>query len=541
MELTLPMDVIAIMNALTEAGFQAYIVGGAVRDVLLYDKVEPTDWDFTTDATPEQILEIFPEAFYENEFGTVAIAREHVREQFQLGSVDQEHLTADTVSSVKQKTIDLEQATKIHESLVGKQDDTQSGQSENGRDAKERNSQTLNTEYRVPKSVFEITTFRSDGMYTDFRRPDEVTWGKTIEEDLKRRDFTINAMALKINSKIQIPNSNNTIYYHLTPNTYSFIDPHSGQQDLDAKILRTVGEANVRFQEDALRMLRAIRFSVQLEFEIHPQVLNAIAQHADLIQHVSWERIRDEFLKMIASDHPKLAIELLDETHLLQYILPELIQAQGVEQGGHHTTDVWTHSLDALDSCPSPDPIVRFATLLHDIAKPQTFARNGRTITFYNHEIIGSRVAKNIATRFRLSKNDIQRVFTLVRYHMFHYQPENTDAAIRRFMRKVGLENINDIIDLRIGDRLGSGARETSWRLEEMKQRMQEQLHQPFSVNDLAIDGNDLMTELQLRPGPLFGKILNTLFEEVAENPELNSKDVLLEKAQQLASNLSNN
>ena len=189
--------------------------------------------------------------------------------------------------------------------------------------------------------------------------------------------------------------------------------------------------------------------------------------------------------------------------------------------------------------CPSTDPVVRLATLLHDIAKPQTQAITPETITFYNHEVVGARTARSIAQRLRLSKKDVDRIFTLVRFHMFYYQPHNTDASIRRFMRKVGLANIDDILDLREGDRLGSGARKTSWRLEEMKQRMMEQLHQPLDVTDLALNGHDLMTELELKPGPEIGRILNSLFELVLDQPELNQRQSLLQEARTLAANAS--
>ncbi len=509
MALTLPIDTIMILNALSTAGYSAYIVGGAVRDLLMGKDQEPTDWDFTTNATPEQIQKLFPESFYENQFGTVAITREHVREQF--GLPVELHQAEQDRSTAAQKVINLEEATKIHESLSSSQ------------------PPTTNHQPPTTKSVFEITTFRSEGLYSDFRRPDAVNWGTTIEEDLQRRDFTINAMAISLQT---------TNHQPPTTNQYHIIDPHHGQEDLKLRLIRTVGDPHTRFQEDALRMLRAIRFSVQLGFDIETKTFNAISDHAELIKHVSWERIRDEFMKMIASPNPRRAIDLLDQTKLLTHILPELIAAKGVQQGGHHISDVWTHSLDALQSCPSTDPVVRFATLLHDIAKPQTYRNVSGKITFYNHEIVGARVARNIAHRFRLSNEDIQRIFVLVRHHMFYYQPHNTDAAIRRFMRKVGLENINDIIDLRIGDRLGSGSKETSWRFEEMKRRMQEQLHQPFSVHDLAIDGHDLMTALNLTPGPLLGKILNTLFEEVLEHPELNTKEELLAKAKALVQTL---
>lgn len=513
MTIQIPNDVRAVLSALQKAGFKAYLVGGAVRDLLMHPENKPTDWDFTTDATPEEVLALFSESFYENEFGTVAVSRNHLREQFGLPAEEKELSNAENTRQAEnstQKVIDLESAGKIHKSLLSQPTplmDTGSVQ---------RADQPQITNHLQQKQIFEITTFRSDGVYKDFRRPEQVTWGKIIEDDLQRRDFTINAMAIQVSDM-----------------DHTLIDPHHGQADITAAMIRTVGDPASRFQEDALRMLRAIRLSVQLNFAIDEATWDAIIQHAGLIQHVSWERIRDEFLKMLASDFPREAIELLDQSNLLCFILPELLEAKGVEQGGHHTTDVWTHSLDALGSTPSRDPVVRLATLLHDIAKPQTFDRQHGTITFYNHEIIGARVAKNIAERLKLSKHDSQRIFLLVRHHMFYYQPENTDAAIRRFMRQVGLENINDIIDLRIGDRLGSGARETSWRFEEMKQRMQEQLHQPFAVTDLAIDGNDLMREFKLKPGPHIGKILHTLFEQVLENPELNTKAALLEKAKE--------
>ena len=261
--------------------------------------------------------------------------------------------------------------------------------------------------------------------------------------------------------------------------------------------------------------------------EIDDKTYQAIFDHAHLIEHISWERIRDEFLKILGSDFPAEGVEILDDTKILEYIMPELLEGKGVKQGGHHITDVWTHSIEALRETPSIDPIVRLATLMHDIGKPRTYALKNGDITFYNHEIVGSRMASKIAKRLRLSKKNIQRIFILVRQHMFHYQQHNTDAAIRRFMRKVGLGNIDDILDLREGDRLGSGAKRTSWRLEEMKQRMIQQLNQPMEVKDLKIDGNDIMKEFDLKPGRVLGEILNYLFEQVLEDPNLNTKETL--------------
>lgn len=523
MRLTLSLPALSILKTLQEAGYEAYIVGGAVRDLLLQAGNDQTalmtDYDFTTSAKPEEIQALFPESFYENTFGTVSITHEDLMTQ--LGR--KETVSPSPIEAPKNRIIDLAQASKIHTSLQA--------QVQNPDESAESSSHPLFPEYQ-------ITTFRSDEVYDDFRRPSSMNWGTTLEEDLERRDFTINAMALKVESAVinDILNRVKENVVELEPDHYTLIDPHLGQTDLQAGVIRTVGEPSVRFQEDALRMMRAIRFSVQLNLEIDPATFDGITARAELIKHVSWERIRDEFIKMLKSNYPAEAVELLDVAGLLTHILPELELTKGVEQGGHHTTDVWTHSLDALRSTPSQDPVVRLATLLHDIAKPQTQAFQNQTVTFYNHEIIGSRVAKAIAERLRLSKDDCQRVFTLVRYHMFHYQPHNTDAAIRRFMRKVGLQNVDDILDLREGDRLGSGARKTSWRLEEMKQRMIEQLHQPMAVTDLAINGSDLMQEFQLKPGPVIGQVLHELFEKVLDHPELNTRENLLREAKTLIS-----
>lgn len=506
MKLAIRKEALYVIKTLQAAGFEAYLVGGAVRDILLADKNESDpaqaikDYDFTTNAHPEEIQALFPESFYENEFGTVAITHQELLAQMGLSrnqiKLPRPHLPP------QNRIIDLSQATKIHESL-GTPAEVETQQDE------------VNW---LPN--FEITTYRSDEVYADFRRPDpeKLTWGTTIEEDLKRRDFTINAMALKAVKKDQ----------------FELVDPFGGIDDLNRHLIKTVNEPPARFQEDALRMLRAIRFAVALNFQIDEATFEAIIQHAELITKISWERISDEFMRIIGSQYPAEGISLLDEAGVLKHLLPELIEAKGVEQGGHHNTDVWTHSLDALKECPNHDPIVRLATLLHDIGKPRTFELRDNKITFYNHEIVGSRIADRIARRFKFSKLERKRLFTLVRYHMFYYQPHNKDASIRRFMRQVKLENIDDILDLREADRLGSGARKTSWRLEEMKQRMIDQLHQPMSVTDLAIDGHDLMTEFDKKPGSWIGDLLKQLLEKVMDNPEINSKEKLIEISKSL-------
>jgi tRNA nucleotidyltransferase (CCA-adding enzyme) len=547
MQLVLPFEVVLLANKLTEAGFESFLVGGAVRDLLLRQIREPhattaltTDYDLTTNATPEQIMALFPESYYENDFGTVSLTHadwltQLQQEQWQLPANNmQTQLTAiQQQTSVKNRLIDLVNATKIHISL-------------------KPTPTTDDFENSVPTTVspllvhpFEITTYRAEGDYTDHRRPNTVSWGKTIKEDLTRRDFTVNAIALELRSvsllvKNALRNSSTALptHFSLTEADYHLVDPHQGLKDLHEGILQTVGNPADRFAEDALRMLRAIRLSAQLDLAISDATFQAIVDQSELLANISAERVRDELLKMLSSNRPKQAIELLDETNLLQFVLPELLDAKGVQQGGHHTTDVWTHSLDALASCPATDPIVRLATLIHDIAKPYTYDTSQGTITFYNHEIIGSRVASKIGRRLRLSKRDTDRLFLLVRHHMFYYQPENTDASIRRFMRKVGLEHIDDILDLREADRLGSGAHKTSWRLEEFKQRMIEQLNQPLDVTDLAINGTDLMEQLELKPGPILGKLLHELFELVMEEPELNTREQLLARAKLLLEEL---
>ena len=512
MQLTIPLEVLAVLHTLTKAGYDAYIVGGAVRD--LVRAVPAVDFDFTTNATPEQIQALFPESFYENEFGTVSITPHHLRAQLALPTPP----LPLTPPSPSNRIIDLASATKLHQSL------TQQASAV---------AEAAEPPYEEP---YEITTYRSEGSYSDHRRPDAVAWGTSIADDLSRRDFTINAMAISVSPEYlnSVLTSSTTMAEYtavLSTDHFSFIDPYHGQDDLAADIIQTVGDPSQRFQEDALRMLRAIRFAAQLRYTLTEPTRAAITQHAGLLRHVSLERIRDEFGKMLISSRPKAAIEALAATGLLATFLPELLQAQGVQQGGHHTTDVWTHSLDALENCPSSDVVVRLATLLHDISKPETYALSNGQPTFYNHEVVGSRVAKRIAERLKFSRRDCERIFILVRFHMFHYQPENSDAAIRRFMRKVGLAAIDDILDVREADRLGSGARKTSWRLEEMKERMIEQLHQPLDVTDLALNGNDLMTELSLAPGPVIGKLLQGLFEIVLEQPEANTREKLLELA----------
>lgn len=450
----IPSFVLDVFKIFEERSFEAYLVGGCVRDLLLERTVK--DWDFTTNATPEEILSLFPDGFYDNSFGTVGIP-------LKLG------------------------------------DETK---------------------------VLEITTFRTEHGYKDRRHP-EVQWGKSIEEDLERRDFTINAIALRIAKG--------------EPSHFTIIDPFDGQKDIDARVIKAVGDPDKRFKEDALRLMRAIRLATELTFSIEEKTLASLTEDAPLLKEIANERVRDEIMRILASDYPYEGIMLLRNTGLLQIILPELLEGVGVSQerpGRHHTTDVFTHNVMSLKLCPSKDPVVRFATLIHDSGKPRVASTDEEGyVIFHNHEIEGAKMAYHICERLRFSKKDRQKVVTLVRWHMFTVDEKATDAAIRRFIRRVGVENVKDMIDLRIGDRLGSGTETAeSWRLKLFKKRIEEQLAPaPFSINDLAIDGNDIMKELAMKPGPEIGKILKKLFEEVDEDLSKNTKEYLLERVKTIS------
>lgn len=370
--------------------------------------------------------------------------------------------------------------------------------------------------------VVEITTFRTEHGFSDRRHPEKIEWGKTIDEDLSRRDFTMNAIAMKINGN------------------QSLTDPFGGQKDIGNKIIRTVGNPKERFKEDALRLLRAVRFATVLDFDIEKETGREIVNDSNLIKHISGERIRDELIKILSSDDPYKGIMFLKSTGLLKHILPELLEGEGVSQvrpGRHHTEDVLTHNLLAMKLTPSSDPIVRFATLLHDVGKPDVKGEDEEgLVTFYNHEVAGAKIAYEIAKRLHFSKKETDRIVNLIRWHMFSVDEHITDAAVRRFIRRVGVENVKDLIDLRIGDRLGSGTQTAeSWRLKKFKERIEDELKPaPFSINDLKVDGNDIMKELHLKPGPQVGKILEILFEEVDEDLSKNNKEHLLKRMKEI-------
>jgi poly(A) polymerase/tRNA nucleotidyltransferase (CCA-adding enzyme) len=482
----IPKPIIEIIQKLGSASFEAFVVGGCVRDLLM--DVEPKDWDVTTNAKPEEVTKIFPDSFYENDFGTVGVKSE-----------------------------------------VG---------------------------------VVEVTTYRIESKYSDKRRPDKVKFAKTLEEDLSRRDFTINALALRLNfSKVRpFPSSSRALGIPqgqtLKNLSYEIIDLFDGQKDLKNRIIKAVGDANERFDEDALRMMRAVRFAVTLggdtsvkrtsgprklgkkmPFEIEEKTKKAITKNAKNLQLIALERIQDELNKIIVSDFAAEGIELLRELKLLQHIIPELEKGYGVGQNRHHIYTIYEHSILALKNCPSEKLEVRLATLFHDIAKPETKRGEGAFSTFYNHDHVGARVVEKILQRLKYSSDIVKKVRLLVDNHMFYYNVEEVGASsVRRLVRKVGLENIDDLIDVRIGDRLGSGVpKAVPYKLRHFKYMVDKISSDPLSVKMLKINGNDLMKDLKLKPGPMLGAILDVLLSGVIEDPEKNVKKILLARAKKLS------
>ena len=503
---------------LEKAGFEAYIVGGCVRDLLLNKK--PKDWDITTNAKPDEILKIFPDSVYENNFGTVGVK---IKE--------------------KDKTI----------------------------------------------AVIEITTYRTETKYSDKRHPDSVKFTNELKKDLSRRDFTINAMAIKLNKDIiemfraehwetcktrcsarnigkkpiaiqcsarnigklakqdvprgTLEKSQNKMFRaeHLLLNLKKqglspIIDYFNGQKDLKNRTIKAVGDADKRFNEDALRMIRAIRFAVVLEFKIEKNTFQAIQKNSELIKKVANERIKDEFIKILQSSQPDLGVILLRRAGLLCYILPELESGVGVSQNKHHIYTVFQHLVNALKYCPSADYRVRLAALFHDIAKPQTKRGGGINATFYNHDLIGAKISAKIMKRMAFSREDIEKVAHLIKNHMFYYNvDEVSDAGVRRLIKKVGLENIKDLMDLRIADRLGSGCPKAKpYKLRHLEYLIDKVEKDPISVKMLKINGDDLIKTIKITPGPKIGAILDCLLSETIENPKKNVKTELKKRAKEL-------
>ncbi|MGB2791590.1 MAG: CCA tRNA nucleotidyltransferase [Candidatus Moraniibacteriota bacterium] len=498
----IPIPVAETLATLEAAGFEAFVVGGSVRDLILGR--EPKDWDITTNAIPEEIQKIFPESFYENVFGTVGVKVEKFRS---------------------------------FSPAQGKMLRTQGRGKEEAHETKEAPAIKNKKEH----DIIEVTTYRAESGYDDKRHPSKVFFVQTIEEDLARRDFTMNAIALSANGTL--------------------VDPFNGQSDITAKTIRAVGNPGDRFGEDALRMLRAVRFSAELrtpmpipkdaliednastnllhknaDWKIEPETFSAIQAHANDIQQISAERVSDELSKIILSKNPAEGIDLLRITGLLTYILPEVTAGVGVGQNLHHIYTVYEHNLRALATCPSSKLDVRLAALLHDVGKPQTKRGNGYRSTFYNHDHVGARITKKLLERLRFSSTVIEKATLLVDNHLFYYNVgEVTAASVRRLIRRVGLENMRDLMDIRIADRLGSGTpKGKPYKLRHLEYMIEKVSKDPVSVKMLAVNGRDLMGTLHLSPGPKIGAILDVLLAEVIEDPTKNIRETLLQRAELL-------
>lgn len=450
----IPEEIVAIVETLEKAGFEAFLVGGCTRDILLGK--EPKDWDITTNATPEQIIPLFPKTFYENSYGTVGVVNE-VTENPKL-------------------------------------------------------------------KIVEVTPYRLESSYSDFRHPDEVRFSKSIEDDLKRRDFTINAIAVSL-SKGSIKD---------------IVDLFGGLKDIKDKTIKAVGNPNDRFTEDALRMIRGVRLATEHGFTINKETTEAILSHGKLLEKIAIERIRDEFVRIIMSNNPKAGIELLDSLNLLGYISPELLKAKGVGQNQAHAYDVWEHLLRTLQHSADKEwPLeIRLSALFHDISKPETkrFSHETNKITFYGHEVVGSRVTKKILERLKFPQKTIDKVVKMVRWHMFFSDTETiTLSAVRRMIANVGRENIWDLMNIRICDRVGTGRpKENPYRLRKYKAMIEEAMVDPVSVGMLKTDGKRIMDVTHVTPGPKIGYVLNALLEEVLEDPSLNTEEYLDKRSVEL-------
>lgn len=479
----IPKEVSYVTEILEKAGCEAYLVGGCVRDLLMSQilknegKKEPKDWDITTNATPEEIIHLFEKTVYENTFGTVGVC------------VPYETVEKDVSRETPNSEV-------IHET----------------------------PEYMI----VEVTPFRLEAKYTDFRHPDEVKFSDKLEDDLKRRDFTINAMAFRLSDKDSSKGQ-------------SIKDIFGGIKDIEDKVLRTVGEPDDRFSEDALRMLRAVRFSVQLGFSISHETGESILKNSDLIKNISAERIHDEFIKIINSENPSAGIVMLQKFGLLKNILPELEEGIGCMQSGEHIYDVWQHLLYALQHAADKKwPLhIRLAALFHDIGKPKSRREETRVgrkkYTFYGHEVVSARIAKKIMERLKFPKKEIELVEKLVRHHMFFSDTELiTLSAVRRIITKVGRDHIWDLMNLRECDRVGTNKKETSYRLRKYHAMIEEALRDPISVGQLKINGEYMMRELGIKPGPRMGWMLNAMLEEVLDDPTKNTVERLSELVKSL-------
>jgi tRNA nucleotidyltransferase (CCA-adding enzyme) len=374
---------------------------------------------------------------------------------------------------------------------------------------------------------YEVTTLRGEGAYTDGRRPDRVEFVDDITADLARRDFTFNAMAI------------DPVDGHL-------IDPFKGRGDLDARVVRAVGDPLERFAEDGLRVLRGARFAATLECTIDPATESAMAHERALstFRRVSAERVRDEWIKSMKARRPSVAFEVMRRTSILGITCPELMESVGCEQNKWHAFDVWGHAMACLDAC-SPDPVLRVAALLHDVAKPRTRAFSEKTedYTFYDHERIGAEMAEPILARLRFSNEERAKITALVRHHLICYSDTWTDAAVRRWLRRVSPELAPDLYQIGVADALGKGrdASEDIAALARLRERVEAMIASgaALSAKDLAVNGGDLMKELDLKPSRVIGQLLERLVELVTDDPSANERARLLDAARRALAELS--
>lgn len=367
----------------------------------------------------------------------------------------------------------------------------------------------------------EVTTLRGESDYSDGRHPDKVTFVDDIAADLARRDFTVNAIAFD-------------------PLAGKVIDPFGGLRDLRARTLRAVGEPALRFGEDGLRVLRAARFAATLEFEIEPETLSAIRPSLGSYRKVSPERIRDEWQKALTASKPSRAFQIMLDHGMLEITTVELQKMSGCTQNRHHAYDVWTHTMHVLDGTPENPPELRLAALLHDVGKPPTRATHPATgdFTFYHHERAGATIADDILRRLRFPVETCKRVSELVQHHLVVYDPSWSDTAMRRWLKRVSVELWRDVVTLAHADVRAKGREvdDEILRLEQLTQHAERIIAEgaALSIRDLALNGGELMTALGITPGPLVGRLLRQLLEDVLERPEYNQRERLLERAQEL-------
>lgn len=441
----IPQYIIDILVLLNDSGFDSYLVGGCVRD-LIRNKT-PKDWDITTQAVPEEIQRIFPDSFYTNTFGTVGV--------------------------------------------------------------------------KTDMGIVEITPFRKDGEYEDGRHPNNVLFSKNIQEDLERRDFTINAIA-----------------YDPIKNLY--LDPFNGIKDIEMSLIRSVGKGEDRFSEDGLRIMRMVRFASQLNYSIDTETLAASINKKDMLSLVSKDRIRDELIKILMSEHANIAFVYMKSIGILKYISQYLEDSVNVKQNGCHAYDVFEHLIRSMQCAVDKEYSleIRLASLFHDIGKPTTrkWSAEKKDYTFYNHEVVGAKITKDILKSLNFSRETIEKVVRLVRWHMFFSDTEQiTPSAVRRMIVNVGRENIWELINLRICDRVGTGRpKEDPYRLRKYMSIIEEVMSDPTDVSMLKISGKNLIEELNISPGPIIGKILHILLEKALIDPSINSFDKLLLESKSL-------